>query len=141
MVLQSMSGQQLTLSELLQQLESESFAEDAQLQRKVQRIAAAGAVLAAAPSRSRLQNVRHHCSDWSIPLRVEGSLAKRPLKDLCDDLSDVLCRTASGVLCSRQGSAPEHASISVSSASEQPSFPASSAPEHLVMETERPCCR
>ena len=79
MVLQSMSGQQLTLSELLQQLESESFAEDAQLQRKVQRIAAAGAVLAAAPSRSRLQNVRHHCSDWSIPLRVEGSLAKRPL--------------------------------------------------------------
>ncbi len=35
----------------------------------------------------------------------------------------------------------EHSSISVSSASEQPLFPASGAPEHLVIETkrERPC--
>ena len=106
MVLPSMSDQQVTLSELLQQLESESFAEDAQLQRKVQRIAAAGAVLAAAPSRSRREHLRHHCSDWFIPLRVEGSLAMRSLKDLCDDLSHVLCRTASDVLCSRPGMLP-----------------------------------
>jgi hypothetical protein len=66
-VLQSKSGHKHRLGDLLQQLESETFAEDAQLQRTVQRIAAAGAVLAAAPSRKRQQNVRHHCSDLVHP--------------------------------------------------------------------------
>ncbi len=74
MVLQGVSGQQLTLSELLQRLEGESFAEDPPLQQKVHRIAAAEGMLAAAPSRSRQRNVRHHGSDWAIALRVADSL-------------------------------------------------------------------
>ena len=85
------------LSELLRRLEEGSFTADAH----VQRIIAAGTVLLAPPSRERLPNLRHRCSGFLTPPRVEGSRAFRPVKELCDDLSDVLRRKASDVLRSR----------------------------------------
>ena len=60
---------------------------------------------------------------------------KRP--HLKQSLVDFLKKQTEIVNTHTTKEAPEHSSISVSSASEQPSFPASSAPEHLVIETKR----
>ena len=136
MVLQSSSGPEPTLSELLEQLGGLSVSEDVQRQHQVQRIRTAAALLAGPPSRDRLQHVRHQCSCWSIPLRDTGSVARRPLKDLCDELSDGLRRAPSDVLCSREGSAPGCVAMPVSSGSEHASLPAGSTSEHLSRETK-----
>ena len=80
MVLQSM------LNKVLQRLEGESLSEHQHSRQTVKRIAVAGAVLTAPLSRRRLQNIRHHCCEWSIQVRIIGSGSVRCLKDLCDDL-------------------------------------------------------
>ena len=106
MVLQSTSGQEETLRELFRRLKEGSLPADAH----VQDIIAAGEMLLAPPSRERLPNLRHHCSAFSIPLRVEGSRGPRPVKDLGEDLAEALRRKALGLL--------GPASLSASSASE-----------------------
>ena len=102
MVLQS------TLSNLLQRLDTAAASEHPQLLETVQRISAASAVLTASPSRQRVQNVRHLCREWSIPVRVGARGSFRLLKDLSDDLFAVLFRNASDVLSNVQGSVAQH---------------------------------
>jgi len=122
MVLQSTSSQDVTLSELLMRLEEDA---SSTADSRVQCILAAGKVLLAAPARERRDQLRHHCCVLSIPIRVEGTRALRPVKDLCADLSEVLRRKASDVLRSAGSCASEHVPMQASSSS-----------EYLFMETK-----
>ena len=122
-----------TLKSLLRQLQSSRCAAEPE----AQRIAAACTVLLAPSSRNRLLDVRHHCSLFAVPRRIEGTPAYRSLSDLCANLTEVLCARAVEVLSSRGAGASEDVSMQASSVSEHREGSASSAPEHLVMETMR----
>ena len=128
MVLQSTSGTDRTLSELLRQLQDSTFAGEPE----AQRIAAACTVLLAPSSRNRLLDVRHHCSLFAVPRRIEGSPAYRSLSDLCANLTEVLCARAVEVLSSRGAGASEDLSMQAGSASEHREGSASSASEHVA---------
>ena len=123
-----------TLKSLLRQLQDSTFAGEPE----AQRIAAACTVLLAPSSRNRLLDVRHHCSLFSVPRRIEGSPAYRSLSDLCANLTEVLCARAVEVLSSRGAGASEDLSMQAGSVSEHREGSASCASEHVAAKAIAP---